>query len=69
MDKSKINEILHKYICEDIRYLYYEDELYPNWVNREQLIQRILIDVFKDPDQEDPISCMCSQKKYESIYK
>jgi hypothetical protein len=46
--KENIIAILEYYLPEEKVYLYYEEGLYPSWVNRKELINLIAVDICKD---------------------
>ena len=54
MTKDKIVKILKTYL-EDKPYLYYDEGMYPKWVNREELIELITTDLLNDRYNEEEI--------------
>ena len=65
MDKNIISNILQYYIRENIEYLYYEQNMYPVWVKRDELINRIADDILKGkepPKEECGKTCQCKHE-------
>ena len=55
MKKEKILEILKYYLAEDIEHLYYENRMYPTWVKRDELVERIAADILKNQFDRDEL--------------
>jgi hypothetical protein len=64
MDKDNITKVLEYYLPEDIEYLYYEKRMYPTWVKRNELINRITQDILKgdEPPKECDKTCQCKHE-------
>jgi len=56
--REKILEVLTKYISEDKPYLFYDQNMYPNFLNKNELINRITNELVKDKNEHIP-SCIC----------
>ena len=49
--REKIIEVLMKYISEDKKYLFYENDMYPNFVDKSTLINYIINDLVQDKEE------------------